>query len=139
MGYREDTSILGNNLKMKIYSCKDEIYKFNFEVVISKWDEFRDFIKNEFKKDLEINSLSNGMFLDVDENDDYFFFVWFKEDVEVHTIVHEAFHLITFILLDKGIKLSRDCDEAYAYLLDYWFRQIKVIVDKYQKKGVKKK
>ena len=120
---------------MKLYNCKDELYKFGFDVVISKWDEFRDFIKKEFKMDLEIDSSCNGMFVDEEE----FVFVWFKEDVEVSTIVHETFHLIAYILLKKRIKLSRDCDEAYAYLLDFWFRQIKVIVDNYQKKGGKKK
>ena len=120
---------------IKLYNFRDEIYKTHFDVMISRWDEFRDFIKKNYKQDLEIDSSTNGMFVD----DDEFVIIWFKEDVKVSTIVHEVFHLITFILLNNRIKLSRDCDEAYAYLLDYWFRQIKEIVDKYQKKGVKKK
>ena len=45
--------------------------------------------------------------------------MWFNKPYTYRTIIHECFHATTFLLGRKGLKLSDDSDEAYAYMLDY--------------------
>ena len=40
------------------------------------------------------------------------------------TIVHESFHLACNILEYRGIPLSQDSEEAYAYLIEYIFKEL---------------
>lgn len=39
-------------------------------------------------------------------------------------IVHEAFHATVCLLQNKGLKLKRSSEEAYAYLLDYIYGEL---------------
>lgn len=47
-----------------------------------------------------------------------------KTTKEFGTLAHEIFHSVDFILRTIGITLSKDSDEAYAYLIGYLTEKI---------------
>lgn len=47
--------------------------------------------------------------------------IWFKTRKPVP---HECFHAVHWIMTERGIRLSDDSEEAYAYLLDYLINKI---------------
>jgi hypothetical protein len=66
------------------------------------------------------------------------YFLWCKNfdwSVESQgTMVHELFHMTTWILNDRGMALSRESEEAYTYHLEYWFKTIWNILKNYETK-----
>lgn len=50
--------------------------------------------------------------------------VWFSEEAEVGTIVHECFHLVHHVANVKGMKLSNASEEWYAYYLTWVFDSV---------------
>lgn len=54
------------------------------------------------------------------------FFKFYKDShrINVGTISHEVSHLVSWILLDRRIPLSKDSDEVYAYLTEEITRKI---------------
>lgn len=53
-----------------------------------------------------------------------YYAVWFQELDDCYDfLIHELFHIVYLILDDKGLKLSDDSDEAYAYLMQYIYAE----------------
>lgn len=70
-----------------------------------------------------------------DEGDDAFVFgdidngfskyiVAFKSNPTGKIIAHDCVHLVNKLFKDRGIELYHDNDEAYAYMLAWFFEQI---------------
>lgn len=56
------------------------------------------------------------------------YFIWinhFDWTIESQgTVAHEIWHLVTWSLMERGIDLDHNSDEAFAYYYGYWFRSI---------------
>lgn len=50
--------------------------------------------------------------------------IWLKDLDSLGTIAHEAMHFAIDLLERKGLKFSKDSEEAYTYLTDYIVEQI---------------
>lgn len=51
---------------------------------------------------------------------------WPEKIYDYGVVVHEVFHIADGCLREKGITLSDDSDEAYAYLIESIFRDLMV-------------
>jgi hypothetical protein len=49
--------------------------------------------------------------------------VWLHPDSDVDTLAHELLHVLTSVLADRGLLLSNDSDEAFAYYLAWLMRE----------------
>jgi len=47
--------------------------------------------------------------------------VWVKDRTH---LLHEAFHVTVWIMNEKGCTLTNESDEAYAYLLEYVYKNL---------------
>ena len=50
-------------------------------------------------------------------------FIWVKTK-RVSFIAHEVFHAVSYVLRHKGVPLSDNTDEVYAYLTEFLVREI---------------
>lgn len=51
-------------------------------------------------------------------------FVFFRNKPEAHEIVHECIHLANKVLYRRGLPLTPDSEEAYTYLVQFFFKEI---------------
>jgi hypothetical protein len=65
----------------------------------------------------------NMSIYDNKKNGSQIYWIWTKYK-DVSCLVHECFHAIHFLLKDKGIKLSHDSDEIYAYMLQMLVKEV---------------
>ena len=54
-----------------------------------------------------------------------------KGKLDVETIVHEICHLCFMSLFDLGIKITQDTDDIFCYYVDWWVKQIKPFIHKF--------
>ena len=54
--------------------------------------------------------------------------IWLSENADITQLVHESFHLVHALLQDRGLFLTDQSEEAYAYLLHFVFDKMKGIV-----------
>lgn len=57
------------------------------------------------------------------DNGNIIYGVWVKDLKNLETLAHEVFHLVNFVLNDRHVKFDPENDEAYAYLIEYFFKQ----------------
>jgi len=63
-----------------------------------------------------------GMFTHMEKSD--FYVLLIKWDSGPDIVAHECFHFVCKMLTQKGVYLSPDSEEAYAYALDYSIRVV---------------
>ena len=51
------------------------------------------------------------------------FYVWFSPDTTISVLVHEAFHLVSFIFGFVQVHYDYYQHEAWAYYIEWWFKQ----------------
>lgn len=61
------------------------------------------------------------------EDDNIVYGIWIDDIKNVGHLAHEVFHLVGFILNDRGVKYDPDNDEPFAYLIEHL---IKVFIKK---------
>lgn len=63
------------------------------------------------------------------------------KDTKSDTIVHESLHLVREIMSHVGIELTDSSEEAYAYTLEYVYKNVKKVIKKLkeERKSNKKK
>ena len=93
------------------------------------FDKMADSIPPELDRDPIISALHDTpmcgarTFL-VDDFDGHTFFVWFPfsevtRSTQYALIAHEMFHVTWMTMRDRGVTLSDDSDEAYAYYVQF--------------------
>lgn len=97
---------IGQTNKQLYKELKHKMSKSEFDYFFSDWDE----------------SIVNGRTL---FHDSGFTIIRLKDLSEDGIIAHECFHAVCFIFDKIGIKLTKESDEAYAYLLQFLVNQIK--------------
>lgn len=109
-----------NELILKI-----PIYNFRFKLVLV--DNVKDYILQNKIYDY-CSAWYKVLVIDFSESDfNYDCLVVFSEEGIRNSIVaHEAFHIAVLTLKTRGVKLSDDSEEAYAYLIDYLVKILEV-------------
>ena len=77
--------------------------------------QFRDFIKKEFKQDVDAKDGDSGEFVVAFDNKSKSTIgvVWAKDNKE--TLNHELLHATMWVLDNRGIRLSKDSEEIFCY------------------------
>lgn len=132
-----------------IFNDEIELYKANYNVIFSDtvlsgmkdaglFKKYYKYIgsENESKSDAkDFLKSCDGMFVYLAKDD--YYVVLLELDIVTSVIAHESFHLVCKVLREKGIYLSEDTEEAYAYTLDHVVEKI-VGFQKKAKKQIKK-
>lgn len=58
--------------------------------------------------------------------------MWLQYPVKLSVLVHECFHIAHHILKRKGLKLSDDSEEAYAYTQESILKELLTIFKKHK-------
>ena len=103
---------VGQSNKVLYKELKHKMTKKEFDYYFSDWDD----------------KIVTGRTL---FHDTGFTIIRLKNLDETGLIAHECFHAVCFIFNKIGIPLSKESDEAYAYLLQFLVNQIKQINEKY--------
>ena len=112
-----------------IFHIYDFVFQQNFYFIPAKnEEEFRKKCKKqlgkiEFKEELDNDK--DGGFSVYQQNGAPVCFLW------AHTprhIIHECWHAVSWTLRKKGINLTDDSDEAFAYLLGFLTEQILKVI-----------
>jgi len=102
------------------------------EQIIRKMVQYQ--MNEEKEKFLEEMELRGGKAIMFSDNT---MLMWIFDD-DIPTIAHELFHVTEFIMTRSGQKLTDDCDEGWAYLNAYLWKQIIPIIEQYGKLKTKK-
>lgn len=109
---------------MRIIHLEDKLFHFHFNLVVgATYDQFKTVVNDHAQVQLEDYSDTNkGMFLAIPDKDWYFF--WVADAKDTLCIMHECVHLVACICRTKGITLSKDSEEVFAHMLEYWYSTI---------------
>lgn len=101
----------------------DPIYRQNYYYFNCKTEKnYQKLLKMKFKIDRELKDKDGGCEVYKQTGIDVCF-IWSKgKDISV--IAHEVFHAVHYVLERKGIKLSDETDESYAYLIQFLMKEI---------------
>lgn len=107
---------MSNELIIKI-----PIYNFKFKLVLV--EEVREYIIENKVYDY-CSEWYKVLVIDYTESElDYDCLVVFSlEGIKGNILSHEAFHIACLTLKTRGVKLSDESEEAYAYLVDYLYK-----------------
>lgn len=80
-------------------------------------------IKKELNVDIDEKKSTDGGFFVFECMENKICVLWAKNG-EQDLIVHEIMHAVSFVLREKGISLSDETDEIFAYLMQFLFKEI---------------
>lgn len=101
--------------------------KLNVNLVFGEFEEFKKFIWETYKKEIEYKS-ANAFFLQFDKPECTWNFLlitendWTAEDYG--TICHELHHFTHFGLTEKGISYGEAGEECFAYVQGYFMELV---------------
>lgn len=102
----------------------DHIFHCNYYYVYAKnHKEYCKTINKEFHLNIEVDEGKDGCFNAFSKKDTDVGVIWSRGG-NVPTIAHECLHAVSYFLRGKGVPLSNDTDEIYAYLFDFLFETI---------------
>jgi pyruvate-formate lyase len=104
----------------------DFMYKVNWVLVVCKdYEKYRKILKDcydiEMVRDNQHGFAQCGIRL---SEGHAFVCIWMKE-WNIEALCHEVFHGVQKVLHDKGIVLTDDSDESYAYYLEMVIKAFK--------------
>jgi len=110
--------------KKKFNHIWEDLYKVNVWWFRGPRKQYIDLVREEFKLvSSDVSDNVKGRVEHFAADDQPLPIIWLrKKDVAV--LAHEVFHVVHWILKYKGIYLSDDSQEAYAYLLEYLMSKI---------------
>jgi hypothetical protein len=109
---------------------KDSVYRIEFFVLISTFDEFIEWHRARYPTWRGEHNNANAKCLTMMDRENRFheYIVWLKDgrshEETLFSIAHETLHLVWSILDDKGLRLSNDSEEAFACYYESCFRAI---------------
>lgn len=53
------------------------------------------------------------------------FVIWVRSISDIPTLAHEALHVVSTLLLDRGVRHSAETEESYCYTLGYLLKMIR--------------
>lgn len=97
----------------------DSVYGADVVIVVSPLAEFHAWLARQYA---DVDTLewraSLGKTVTHEDGPIREWTLWFPPGAPVDTIVHESLHLCAQVLRHRGVPLSRDSEEAYAYYLE---------------------
>jgi hypothetical protein len=115
-------------MKKKLFTITDPIYKNVFGVFVGySWLELRSYIKENqphLLEKIDKDKPGIGLYQDFDEKDGSKSRIIWLETADKSVMVHEIFHAMSHSLRQRGMKLSDESEEAWAYYFEYLFDQI---------------
>jgi len=104
----------------------DPIYMINFYAVVGMSNKkFCSIIKKDIKLELP-NSDSDGKFYEIERKGQKIGLIWATD--KSHHLTHECFHATSWALRKKGLELTGDSDEAFAYYQQFLIKAIKELL-----------
>lgn len=114
-------------MKLKRITLYNDTY--DFDLLVQLGGSVRDLHTAYFKKvwvdtpvTIEDNANRKGNFISLEGSRNGA--IWLSYDASPGVVAHEAFHATVNILNDYGLTLSKDSEEAYAYLQQWMVNRI---------------
>lgn len=117
---------------IKIIEFYDSLYYINYIFLVGNYDDVNKYVDKEFDIDLSLeNTDCGGFHIDTETNHIFIFFQDQKDEVnKIGDIAHETFHATKDLFELRGIKLSEDSEEAYAYYQSFLIRTFLTLFNK---------
>lgn len=113
-----------------------DIYGYQYHIVIGSVDDLKYYAESIGLTDLSVSDKSFEAFVMSGLSNEYraeFSIVYINDDkCRAHTLAHESFHLAYTILRNAGVRLSRNSEEAFAYLIDWIFQTLMFSYQEYK-------
>ena len=88
-------------------------------------------VKYEFEEDAPVKQSSvEGSFEVYVKKDLPIGVIWLSDKSDIGHLVHECLHCVHFFFEDKGLFLSGNSEESYAYLIQHIFNKTKSLFRK---------
>jgi len=108
----------------KILHIYDHIYKQNYYYFNCKtFKDYQRLLKIKFKIDKPNKDDTDGNFNVYRQSGVDVYFLWTKGR-RPEIVAHEVFHAVSYGLRMKGLPLTDDTEEAYAYLMQFLIKEI---------------
>lgn len=103
-----------------------ELYGINIYYICCNRAVYKKRIRLEFKQDApEESSDAAGSFQVYARSNQPIGVIWLAPTAKIEHLIHECLHCVHFFLDHKGLVLSDNSEEAYAYLIQYIFNKTK--------------
>lgn len=99
-----------------------EVYGANVTLFYSTFEEYAVHL-HTLDSNIEINSDIVAEVRHLCINNEGVFYVWFSPTTTMPVLVHEAFHLVSFIFGFCQVQYDYYQHEAWAYYIEWWFKQ----------------
>jgi hypothetical protein len=117
---------MGAALKKAKYGIKNiycELYNTNIWVSYgTPKDYFIKQVKHELHTDITLQHSTNGRYIQFTKDNIAINWIWTNDKSPI-LLAHEAFHAAHCILQSKGLRLTDDSEEAYAYFIEFIMRK----------------
>ncbi len=101
-----------------------ELYKHNIYYALCSGNRYINRVKDEFGTIVLNIEHSVGRFRVYYKDNDPIGVIWVRDKKDICSIAHECFHAACWILADRGISLTDESEEAYAYLQQFLLKKI---------------
>lgn len=107
--------------KLKFYRIYNEYWKAQLSLYVGSKELY-----NKKMKELKMDDATlaqgntNGKFW----HDENYLVMWFPNFKDKNIITHELVHYCFAVLVRKGVPISAENDEVFAYMFEYMFNKI---------------
>ena len=109
-------------MKYKFVNVYDPVHKHYVALACGNYTKWYNWVKSlDSTAPIEENNTSSGKYL----SNGKYYFVWLKKKSDLGVLVHECDHLVNDFMWRRGIKLDIENDESHAYLIEFWFNELK--------------
>jgi len=105
-----------------------EVYGPKVIMVYSEYEEYVQLL-HELVPNIECNTSIIAEVRQLEINGEGIFYVWFSPTTTLPVLVHEAFHLVSFIFGTVQVGYDYYDHEAWAYYIEWWFKQFYKFID----------
>ncbi len=100
-----------------------DLYEINVYFIVCNASYFERKFYTEFDRELaQACENTDGCFVATDKDGQEICIIWITE---WSVLAHELFHCVFWILDNRGLQLTEQSEEAYAYLTGYLDKQIR--------------
>lgn len=107
--------------KLKYYKIYNEFWKAPLSLYVGSKELYnKEMKKLEMNENTLAESSTTGKFW----HDDSYLVMWFPNFNDKATIAHELVHYCFAVFMRKGVPVSAENDEVFAYMFEYMFNKI---------------
>lgn len=128
---RYESPIVKSTKKLQTFTWPDELYDTTVVLLRGKGDEAVAYLDKTFgdMRD-ELGTFTGAKTVWIERDKGTAIALWFPswwhaDDAQyLSVLAHECFHAAEFVLRARGMKLTDESDEAYAYYIAWMFRNV---------------